>query len=90
MSKYEFTKVHRQRLSDSLKGVRNAAGPHQMTPRGRANLRLAQLKRWLAFYQDKVAKEKDERKRNKLLAKVAATEENIEKQERRMRQHGWI
>lgn len=75
---YVFTPEHRRNLSESLKGVRNAVGPHQMTPEGRSSLRLAQLKRWLLFYE---AKEDTQ--------KVWETTQKIEKEERRRIQYGW-
>jgi hypothetical protein len=37
---------HRDKISRAMRGKRNAAGRHKMTPEGRAAIQAAQAERW--------------------------------------------
>jgi hypothetical protein len=47
------SKETRQQISASMKGKRNAAGPHQMSDEGRQAIAEGQRVRWLRYYEER-------------------------------------
>ena len=56
--KREVSAETRRRISDAMKGKRNAAGKHNLSDEGREAIAEAQRERWRRYREEKAKEEK--------------------------------